>query len=119
IWLGAAASGFCEAIYITGLAGAYARGNLSVNYALVRAIPVILIPVAAWLLGRGPLLTGQGLVGMGLVAGGCLLLPLTRWQGLHPRAWWQPATRFAILGAIGTTGYTLFDDHSLRTLREA
>ncbi len=71
-------SGFCQMLYMGGLAWAYARGEVSVLYPIARALPVVMVPLVsiAWLGNRG-LGLWDG-VGMLLIMLGALGLPLSR-----------------------------------------
>ena len=50
---------------------------------------------------------------MGLVLLGALILPLGSPQGLRPSTYLTPALGFALLAAVGTTGYSLIDKQAL------
>ena len=116
-WLLLALSGIFQAIYYISLAEAYRNGDLIVAYPLVRALPVLMIAFVSLVLGRGERLTYWGFLGMILIALGCLALPLRSFQAAHLRQYWQRIHLLAVLAAIGTTGYTIIDDTSLRLLR--
>lgn len=110
-WL--AASGFCQMLYMGGLAWAYARGEVSVLYPIARALPVMLVPlVSVGLLGSRSL-THLDLFGMGLILLGALCLPLTGPHSLRLSHYVSPALGFALLAAVATTGYSLIDKHAL------
>jgi drug/metabolite transporter (DMT)-like permease len=122
IWLLLALTGCCQAFYYSSLAAAYRSGDLSLVYPLVRAIPIPLVAIASMALGRGQQITTLGLLGMGLVAIGCILVPLrdlkpgkqTPSQRVQPRT-----LALSCMAALGTTGYLLIDDAALRNLRAA
>ncbi len=118
VWLLVVAAGFFEALYFISLAKAYARGELSFVYPLVRAVPVLLVLFLSFLLGRAAAISAVAMVGMVLVAVGCLLLPIRLGQ-LTARNYFSAAAGMALLAALGTTGYTITDDLALRSLREA
>jgi drug/metabolite transporter (DMT)-like permease len=115
VWALLLATGVCQAGYYVGLAGAYQRGDLSVAYPLVRALPVLLIAVISLVLGKPFSLTAG--LGILAVAGGCLLIPLPSFQALNWRTYLTRSTGLATLAALGTTGYTLIDSHALGILR--
>ncbi len=75
VWKYTVLSGFFQAVYYTGLAGAYRSGELSVTYPLARALPVLFVPLGSYLLGASKGLTLFALTGMFIVFSGCLLLP--------------------------------------------
>ena len=109
-------TGLCQAVYYVGLAGAYRRGELSVAYPLVRALPVLLIALIS--LGLGKTFNLPGLLGILAVAGGCLLVPLPSFAAFNRRAYLNGGTGLAVLAALGTTGYTLIDSQALAILRD-
>jgi drug/metabolite transporter (DMT)-like permease len=122
VWLLLTFTGCCQAFYYSSLAAAYRTGDLSLVYPLVRAIPIPLVAIASLALGRGQQFTTNGLLGMGLVALGCILVPMrdlrkgkkTRSQGIQPHTIW-----LSCMAALGTTGYLLIDDTALRTFKAA
>jgi drug/metabolite transporter (DMT)-like permease len=122
VWLLLVLTGCCQAFYYSSLAAAYRSGDLSLVYPLVRAIPIPLVAVFSLSLGRGQQFTALGLLGMGLVAVGCILVPLRDLklgktissQRVQPRT-----LGFCFMAALGTTGYLLIDDAALRNMRAA
>lgn len=115
VWGLLLATGLCQAIYYVSLAGAYRRGELSVAYPLVRALPVLLIALIS--LGFGKSFTLPASAGILAVAGGCLLVPLTGFAEFNRRTYLNGGTGLAVLAALGTTGYTLIDSQALAILR--
>jgi drug/metabolite transporter (DMT)-like permease len=118
-WVLVAVTGFFQAVYYVGLAGAYRNGDLSLAYPLVRALPVLLIALVSVLLGRGEQIGGWAFVGFAGVVLGCLLLPLPRFGDFHLAHFFNLCCAFAVLAAFSTVGYTLVDDQVLRHLRSA
>jgi len=116
-WLLIFATGFFEALYYTGLAYAYRKGELSTAYPLVRALPVLLVPLVNQIAGTSHLLNPAALVGFAVVALGCLLLPLPTFTAFKLNKFWNAATAFAVLAGIGVTGYTLIDYNTVQLLR--
>jgi drug/metabolite transporter (DMT)-like permease len=115
VWGMLLGTGLCQAGYYVGLAGAYRRGELSVAYPLVRAVPVVLIALIS--LGLGKPFSLSGALGILAVAGGCLLIPLSSFRAFNGRAYLNGASGLALLAALGTTGYTLIDNQALGILR--
>jgi drug/metabolite transporter (DMT)-like permease len=118
VWALLGLTGVFQALYYTALAGAYRSGDLSVAYPLARSFAVVLVPVITTLLGQGKALSGRLLLGMALVAVGCVLVPLRDW-----RAWrWADHGRvtglFALVAGCATAGYSIVDDLALRHLRD-
>ena len=116
-WAWVAATGVAQAIYTTGLAGAYRRGDISLAYPLARALPVLFIAAISILLGRGSQIGRISLLGMALITAGCIILPLRNFKQIQLRDYFSGVYLMAFVAAIGTTGYTLIDDQALRLLR--
>jgi len=115
MWALLLATGICQAGYYVGLAGAYQCGDLSVAYPLVRALPVLLIALIS--LGAGKPFSLVGGLGILAVAGGCLLVPLPAFRAFNLRTYLAGNTSLILFAALGTTGYTLIDNHALAILR--
>ncbi len=116
VWAYLAVSGFFQAVYYTGLAGAYRTGEMSVTYPLARALPVILVPFVSFLAGSMGGLTTISLFGMFIVFAGCLILPQKTLRDLSIREYFKVYTLFAVLAAVGTTGYTLIDSRAMQII---
>ena len=115
-WLCVVLSGLFEALYYQGLCGAYRSGDLSATYPLVRAAPVVLVALISLVFGGNRAPQGVGLVGVWLVAAGCLMLPLSSFRRPDLRSYFLPASLLALTAGIGTTGYSLADDQAIRHL---
>lgn len=118
VWLLVAITGLFQAVYFTGLAGAYRAGHLSVAYPLARSAPVVIVAAVTALMGKAHQLTPCSVVGMVLVAIGGLLLPIGRFTDWKLRDYFHASTLFALMAAVGTSGYSIVDDSALRVLRE-
>jgi drug/metabolite transporter (DMT)-like permease len=116
-WLLLAGAGFFMALYYFCLGGAYRTGDMSVAYPLARSSPVMVVLAVAVLLGRGEEVSPQCVLGIVLVVGGCFLVPLRRFRGLHMRNYWSATCGLALLAAAGTAGYSILDDLALAQLR--
>ncbi len=119
IWALVVATGIAQTIYFLGLAGAYKRGDMSLAYPLARAIPVLLVAVVNLAVGKGSDIGRISLLGMLLIAVGCVLLPMSSFRQLRLRRYFNIVYLMALIAAIGTTGYTLIDDEALRQLRQS
>ena len=108
-WLLLLASGGFEVLYMYGLFRAYQRSGISLVYPMARALPVLLTAAVVLAFGLGAAPGPLALAGMGVVAAGCLLLPLESFAGLRPRTYLTPAFLMVLLAAAGTTGYTVVD----------
>lgn len=117
VWFLVIGTGFSQMIYFIGLAGAYRRGDISLAYPLARALPVLLIAGVSILLGNGSAISQLSLIGMGLITVGCIILPLPQFKKIRLREYIDTVYLMALLAAVGTTGYTMLDDHALRELR--
>jgi drug/metabolite transporter (DMT)-like permease len=117
VWVLLILTGISQAFYYTALAGSYRSGDLSLAYPLVRAIPVILVPIVRLSIGRGQELTSIALGGMGMVVLGCFLVPLQKFNFSSFKKMQNTAVFMAILAALGTTGYLLADDTALHVLK--
>jgi drug/metabolite transporter (DMT)-like permease len=117
-WLLLTATGLAQAVYFSGLTGAYRRGDISLVYPLARAMPILLVVTFSFLVGQGEAITGVGLVGMLLVVAGCVILPLPNFQQLQLKHYINATFLMILVTAIGTAGYTLLDDAIQRQLRE-
>ena len=117
VWGLIAVTGIFQAIYFSGLAAAYQRGDMSLAYPLARAVPVLLIVGVNFLMGRSYQIGAGGMVGMVLVAIGCIILPLPEFKQFRIEHYLTAVCLFALVAAVGTTGYTIVDDVALRSLR--
>ena len=124
VWWIIALTGFFEAVYYAGLAGAYRHGDMSVAYPLARSSAVIFVTIitaavpASWAMSGEPI-SAWGLIGIGLIVVGCFTVPLKHFSDLGPHHWLKLSCLLALVAAIGTTGYTLCDRSMLVILREA
>lgn len=117
VWWMAIATGFFQAGYYVGLAGAYRSGDLSVAYPLVRTLPILFVTGITFLLGRGEQLSLLYGVGVVMIIAGIFLLPMQRFGGINWRNYWNLTCLFALFAACGTAGYSMLDDTALRVLR--
>ncbi|MCK5199580.1 MAG: hypothetical protein KAR21_14570 [Spirochaetales bacterium] len=117
VWIYLAVSGFFQSVYYTGLAGAYRTGEMSITYPLARALPVLFVPFVSFLAGSMEGLTIYSLIGMFIVFTGCLILPQETLGRLSFKEYFKVYTLFAVLAAVGTTGYTLLDSRAMIIIR--
>ena len=106
-----------EILYMFGLARAYRRGDISLVYPVVRALPVLLVAVATAVIGFGSALSATAASGMVLIAAGCLLMPLARFGELRLSNYINPTIAFVLVGAVGTTVYTIADKGATGIMR--
>lgn len=117
VWGLLAATSAFMAVYYLALAGAYRSGDLSLAYPLARSLPAPMVVAVSLLVGRADRISGQCLLGIVLVAAGCLLVPMHRFSEIRLRHYRSAACLLALLAAVGTAGYSLIDDVVLRQLR--
>lgn len=107
-----------EIAYIAGLAYAYRKGDISLVYPMIRAIPVLLVASVTLMFGMGKHLDGTGMLAMSVVSAGCLIMPLKCFSDFRLACYKDKIMFFVILGAAGTTLYTVFDSGSIRIMHE-
>ncbi len=118
IWVFLFTTGAFQALSYIGLSGAYRRGDLSLTYPLARAVPIPLVALAGLLLGRAAAFSPLGLLGILLVAAGCLVLPVRDFRQVRLADYLQPACLMALTAAVGIAGYTLIDGEAIHELRQ-
>jgi len=118
VWMLLMLTGICQAAYYAALAGAYRSGDMSLAYPLARSLPAVFVAILTQLIGQGERLTGQAILGIGLIVAGSFVLPMTRFGDFQWKNYFQLSTLLALGAALGTTGYSTIDDEALRLLRE-
>ncbi len=118
VWMYLLPTGLFQALYFTGLGGAYRTGDLSVAYPVARAFPVLMVPLISAAMGSGDLPTATAVGGMITVTVGLLVIPQDRISRLSVSHLWGAWVLYAFLAGIGTTGYSIIDDTALATYRE-
>jgi len=113
-WLCLAGSGVCCGVYFFCLARAYGTSDFTVVYPVARALPVLLVGLGDVLRGRP--LTPIGWIGMLMVAGGCLLCPLHSFREFRWHHYFNRASIYILLTALGTVGYSLLDKVASETV---
>lgn len=105
-----------ETCYFTGLFNAYAASDMSLAYPVARALPVLLITGITAIIYPGRYPDLWGMTGLLLVFAGCLLMPLKRFRDFSYRNYIDPAMRYILLAAAGTSGYTLVDAELMKLM---
>ena len=108
LWYGCV-SGLFLAAYYWGLARAYQVGDLSIIYPLARSFPVILVALFMILSGYSGLLNAFFIGGGLLIVIGSIILPMRHFTDLHLSHYLNPASWYAMIAALGTTGYSIVD----------
>ncbi|MBW3695619.1 multidrug transporter [Vibrio sp. T187] len=104
-------SGLCQIVYLIGLGVAYKQADIGVIYPMARALPVLMVGAGTVALGYD-LSTNQWF-GFSLITLGCLFVPLKSFQDLRIKAYLNLGVLWALVAAIGTTGYSIIDKESL------
>ena len=110
------ATGIFETMYYVGLAQAYRHGDISLVYPVIRAIPVLLVPLICSPLGIGETLSFEAAAGMFLIGAGCIIMPVKEFSTWHIRDYRNPALWWVLPGALGTVGYTIIDSEAIKLL---
>lgn len=110
------ATGVFQAMYYIGLAQAYKHGDMSLIYPLVRAIPVLLVPLFCFMIGIGEPLSLIAVIGMILIVVSCIVMPVKSFRTWHFRDYWGRALLWVIPGALGTVGYSIIDSEAIKLL---
>ncbi|MFO7625529.1 MAG: hypothetical protein R6V73_14380 [Anaerolineales bacterium] len=106
-WLCVLGSGTAAAAYLFFMARAFQTLDFSTVYPVVRALPVVLVAFAD--VARGRYLSPFGWMGVLLVAGGCLLVPLRSFKDISIKNYFNINSVWMVLAALGTVGYTMLD----------
>lgn len=106
-WWCVIGSGFSAGMYLFFLARAFESSDFTIVYPVARSLPVIFVAVIDVL--RGRFLTPIGWVGILLVAGGCTLVPLRTFKEFAFKKYFNRASLWMLLAALGTVGYTFLD----------
>ena len=115
LWAGSVVS---EIVYMYGLAHGYKYGDISLIYPLVRALPVVMLAVITLIAGIGKPFGIPALCGMIIIAAGCVIMPFQSFRNISFKGLNAPALLFILLGALGTTGYTLCDSQALNRIAD-
>jgi drug/metabolite transporter (DMT)-like permease len=110
-WLLVALTGCAQTIYFVGLWGTYRYGALGLGYPIVRALPVLLVPLgsAIWLHNAPPLMVSVGML--------IIVIAMLGLIHSHGAVRQTRAILFAVLAACGTVGYSLIDYQALHLMQ--
>ena len=118
VWIYVTISGFCLAVYMALLAGAYRYGDLSIAYPIARSLPIIFVTAGAIIIGRDTVPEWPYFIGMISVVAGCVLLPLVTLGDFNIKKFINASCLLAVASAVFISGYTILDYEALRFLRE-
>ncbi|OQQ01464.1 multidrug transporter [Vibrio splendidus] len=107
-------SGICQIIYLIGLGIAYKQADIGVIYPMARALPVLMVGLGTVLIGYE--LSINQWLGFALITVGCLFVPLKQFSELRLKAYLNLGVLWALIAAIGTTGYSIIDKEALLLL---
>ncbi|MEZ4676605.1 MAG: EamA family transporter [Caldilineaceae bacterium] len=107
VWILLVVTGICQASYYVGLAMGYQRGDFTVVYPLVRALPVLFVAYFDVIQGYQP--SPLAWLGMILVTVGCLLIPHQSLRTLHWHVYRSQTMIWVLVAALGTIGYSAVD----------
>ncbi len=110
-------AGLFQAIYYTGLAGAYARGALSIAYPLARSLPLLFVTALTFAVGRGSALSPLTMFGIMAIVAGAFILPMNSIRDFKLANYLNASCAFAIVAAVGTAGYSFVDDIGMNILK--
>jgi drug/metabolite transporter (DMT)-like permease len=114
-WWCVLGSGVSASVYMFFLARAYESSDFTIVYPVARALPVVFVALADVL--RGRLLTPAGWVGVWMVAVGVIFVPLRSFKDIKLENYFNLATLWMVLTALGTVGYTLLDKVAAEVIR--
>lgn len=117
VWIYIATTGIFLAVYFAALAKMLQTGDLSISYPLLRSSPVVLVVIISFLIGQASEISYQCIGGILLVVIGCFIMPMLRFGDFRIQNYINPTSGYALLAAIGSVGYSMIDDHTLRILR--
>lgn len=109
-------SGLAQIVYLVGLIIAYKHADVGVIYPIARALPVMM--VGAFSVALGHALSSQQWLGFVLITFGCILVPLTHIRQVTLASYLNVGVFWALIAAIGTTGYSLMDKEALNLLTQ-
>jgi drug/metabolite transporter (DMT)-like permease len=107
IWPYLVITGIFQAVYQVGLAQGYQNGHFTVVYPVARALPILLLAVIDGLRGRTP--SPMAWLGMMLILGGCIVIPLESLRNFKLSYYWNGVMIWIVITALGTVGYTMID----------
>ncbi|MBY8201961.1 multidrug transporter [Vibrio fluvialis] len=110
-------SGLAQMVYLVGLIVAYKHADVGVIYPIARALPVMMVGALSMLLGHT--LTQFQWLGFVLITLGCMLVPLTGFRQFTLRSYFNVGVLWALVAALGTTGYSVIDKEALLLLTQA
>lgn len=109
-WIPVFFSVLCEMAYVLSLANGYRKAEISFFYPMARSLPVVFTCAISLIFHIGKPLTPPAVLGMVLVTAGCLIMPIGKFSDIRLKDYINSTMPFVLLGAFGTTGYTILDN---------
>ena len=110
-WFLVMVSGISQIIYMIRLIVAYKYADIGVIYPIVRSLPVLMVGVVSSFLGQR--LDVQQWLGFVLITLGCVFVPLASFRAFKLSSYINLGVFWAVIAAIGTTGYSIIDKQAL------
>lgn len=107
-------SGLFQIIYLLALGFAYKKADVGVVYPIARALPVLMVGGLSVFIGQ--MIIAMQWFGFFLITAGCLLVPLTSLRQFKLSPGSHIGIAWAVVAAIGTTGYSIIDQLALEVL---
>jgi drug/metabolite transporter (DMT)-like permease len=117
VWIFVNISALFLAGYMAALAGAYTSGDISIVYPVARSLPAIFVTSATMIFGLGKTLSALFVIGVLLIVGGCIMLPMQSYRHHQVKNYLNSSFLLAIAAAICIAGYTIVDHQALARLR--
>lgn len=115
-WMLAGSIASDSILYCCGLCICYRRMEISTVYPMMRSLPLLFTAGITWAVGWGKPLNAVALAGMAVVFCGCLLMPLKSFGELKISNYLNWGMLAVIMVALGTTGYTIFDNQAMQVM---
>ncbi len=93
--------------------------DMSQGYPLIRALPVIFIAIIMLILPPHQTPNLLGFFGLLAVFIGCIFMPLNKIKDLKLQNYLIKPMFFVLMGAVGTTIYTIVDSHGTKLLKSS
>lgn len=108
-------SGICRGFYFYFLILSYDSSEFTIVYPVARALPVLMVGLIDVCRGRFPTVLGWS--GMGLVVGGCFLIPLQSFRKFSWNYYFHKGSFLMFLTSLTTVGYTIIDKKALEIVK--
>ena len=118
VWELLIATGFFQTLYYANLGNSYRLNDMSLAYPIIRSLPVLLVPLVTALISVGKPLSALAVLGMIIIAVGCILLPLKKINSTILKTYFRYSFLFVGLAAVGTAGYSIIDSAALGWLKD-